>query len=96
MDFLKKYGLTDKQIDSIIDKYDYDLLELFCDASNNVQSVIEYMIDFGVNNIYEVLYHNLNIFLLTPSNINKIFNHYDKLELLRAIMYNPQIIVNLE
>lgn len=96
MDFLKKYGLNDKQIDSIITKYDYDTLELFSDANKNVQMTIEYMLDFGITNIYEVLYYNLSFFFKSPNDVDKLFSNYDKNELLYSIKYNPEIINNLE
>ena len=88
MNYLKKYNLSDEQINSIekiiidrglnIDFFKYD--------SEEIMSILDLFVAIGVRNIYGIIVENPSMFRDTVSSIKKRIEKYnDKNELARLL-----------
>ena len=57
-----------------------------------VKSNIEYLVELGVKNIYEIFSNYYELFLIDHSNFESIFNKYDREDLIEKLMKNVAII----
>ena len=88
MNYLKKYNISDEQINNIkieiekkglnIDKFKYD--------PEGVISILDLFVSIGVSNIYEIIMANPSIFRDTISSIkNRIYKYNNTSELARLL-----------
>lgn len=78
LDYLKDYNLTDAQIKDIVNTYDNDLLKSLDFSKKNVKEIIKYLLDFGVEDIYNVIKRRVDLFFLPLSLLKQNFTKLDK------------------
>ena len=78
LSYLKEYNITDEQIKDIIDTYDNSLLKNLNFSKKNVKEIIKYLLDFGVEDIYNVIKNRIDLFFLPLSLIKQNFTKLDK------------------
>ena len=64
LSYLKDYNLTDDQIKDIINTYDNELLKSLNFSKKNVKEIIKYLLEFGVEDIYNVIKRRVDLFFL--------------------------------
>ena len=88
MDYLKKYGITDKQIDVIIETLeDRDInLDMFKYDPEKIIAILDLFKSNGIVNFYEIIITSPEMFCDTVSSIKRRIDRYnDKFELARLI-----------
>ena len=93
MDYLKKYNLTDEQINNIRNvilerNIDIDIFEY---NEEEIMSMLDLFTSIGVTNIYGIMIENPDLFRDTYSSIERRINAYpDKSELARLLNENAE------
>lgn len=78
LSYLKDYNLTDDQIKDIINTYDNELLKSLSFSKKNVKEIIKYLLEFGVEDIYNVIKTRIDLFFLPLSLVKQNFTKLDK------------------
>ena len=78
LSYLKEYNITDEQIKDIINTYDNSLLKNLNFSKRNVKEIIKYLLEFGVEDIYNVIKNRIDLFFLPLSLIKQNFTKLDK------------------
>lgn len=78
LSYLKDYNLTDDQIKDIINTYDNELLKSLNFSKKNVKEIIKYLLDFGVEDIYNVIKKRVDLFFLPVTLVKQNFTKLDK------------------
>lgn len=78
LSYLKDYNLTDDQIKDIINTYDNELLKSLSFSKKNVKEIIKYLLDFGVEDIYNVIKRRIDLFFLPVTLVKQNFTKLDK------------------
>lgn len=78
LSYLKDYNLTDEQIKDIVNTYDNDLLKNLDFSKKNVKEIIKYLLDFGVEDIYNVIKKRVDLFFLPVTLVKQNFTKLDK------------------
>lgn len=78
LSYLKDYNLTDDQIKDIVNTYDVNLLKNLDFSKKNVKEIIKYLIEFGVDDIYNVLKKRVDLFFLPINLVKQNFTKLDK------------------
>ena len=96
MDYLKEYGITSEEIESIKDIVTAAEvnIDIFLFNEEKVKSILDLFKNIGVTNLYEVIITNPYMFYDTVRSIEmRIKGYKDKAELARLINEDP---TNLE
>lgn len=92
MDYLKEYGITDDEIESIkktLDKAEVNL-DIFLFNKEKVKSILDLFKNIGVRNYYDIIITNPYMFYDTVKSISTKINGYkDKFELAKLINEDP-------
>ena len=78
LSYLKDYNITEDQIKDIVNTYDNDLLKNLDFSKKNVKEIIKYLIDFGVQDIYNILKCRIDLFFLPLTLVKQNFTKLDK------------------
>ena len=78
LSYLKEYNLTDDQIKDIMNTYDNSLLKNLSFSKKNVREIIKYLLEFGVEDIYNVIKNRIDLFFLPLSLVKQNFTKLDK------------------
>jgi len=78
LSYLKDYNLTDDQIKDIVNTYDNDLLKNLNFSKKNVKEISKYLIEFGVEDIYNVIKNRVDLFFLPLQLVKQNFTKLDK------------------
>ena len=78
LSYLKEYNITDDQIKDIINTYDNNLLKSLNFSKKNVKEIIKYLIEFGVDDIYNVIKNRIDLLFLPLSLVKQNFTKLDK------------------
>lgn len=78
LSYLKDYNLTDEEIKDIINTYDNELLKSLNFSKKNVKEIIKYLMDFGVEDIYNVIKKRVDLFFLPITLVKQNFTKLDK------------------
>jgi len=76
--YLKEFNITDEQLKDIINTYDNVLLKNLNFSKKNVVEIIKYLIDFGVQDIYNVIKNRIDLLFLPLALIKQNFTKLDK------------------
>lgn len=76
--YLKEYNITDEQIKDIMNTYDNNLLKNLNNSFRNVDEIINYLIEFGVEDIYSLLKTRIDLFFMPVSLVKQNFTKLDK------------------
>ena len=78
LSYLKEYNLTDDQIKDIMNTYDNNLLKNLSFSKKNVKEIIKYLLEFGVEDIYNVIKYRIDLLFLPLSLVKQNFTKLDK------------------
>ncbi|HIR75209.1 TPA: hypothetical protein IAB95_06920 [Candidatus Ventrenecus avicola] len=92
MKFLENYGITKEEVKEFENNTADVMLETLILNKRLVKSNIEYLVELGVKNIYEIFSNYYELFLIDHSNFESIFNKYDREDLIEKLMKNVAII----
>lgn len=71
MDYLKKYGVTEAQIEKLKSKYNDSIMSFIEDNEYFVTNTIKYLYSENIKCIYLLMINNIQIFLNTQSSLKK-------------------------
>ena len=94
LSYLKEYDITDEQIKDIIDTYDNSLLKNLSFSKKNVMEIIKYLIDFGVEDIHNVIKNRIDLLFLPLSLVKQNFTKLDKNMLLYLLNNSIDDLIN--
>ncbi len=92
MNFLNKLGFTKDEIINLENNIAEIMVKTIIDNRKLVTVNIEYLLDLGVKNIYEIFSAYYELFLIDHSNFMDIFNKYDREDLVEKLVKNVAII----
>ena len=92
--YLKEFNITDEQIKDIIDTYDNNLLKNLNFSKRNVNEIINYLIDFGVQDIYSILKARIDLFFMPVSLVKQNFTKLDKNMLIYLLNNSVDDLIN--
>ena len=78
LSYLKEYNLTDEQIKDIVNTYDNDLLQNLNFSKKNVKEITKYLIEFGVEDVYNVIKNRIDLFFMPLQLVKQNFTKLDK------------------
>jgi len=65
MEYLKKYGFTEEQIDKIRNKYNDSILNFIKENETFIDNTVKYLYSENIKCIYLLMINNIKIFLET-------------------------------
>ncbi len=71
MEYLKKYGLTDTQINKIKNRYDDGIIEFLSGNVEFVENTINYLYSENIKSIFWLMMNNIKIFIETQITIKR-------------------------
>ena len=92
MKFLESYGITKEKIKEFENNTADVMLETIMTNKKLVKTNIQYLVDLGVKNLYEIFSNYYELFLIDHSNFESIFNKYDREDLIEKLVKNVAII----
>lgn len=93
MDYFKKYGLNDEEINEIKNYIDNDDANNYYVNELDVIEILDYLISIGIDNIKDILKYKTNIFYEKLDNIKKSFdNRKDIIKLINEDITNFELI----
>lgn len=78
MEYLKKYGLTDEQIQKLKNKYNEQIIQFITENDTFVENTIEYLYSEDIKCIYWLMINNIKIFLETQVALKKKIEEFKK------------------
>ena len=78
LSYLKEYNLTYEQIKDIVNTYDNDLLQNLNFSKKNVKEITKYLIEFGVEDVYNVIKNRIDLFFMPLQLVKQNFTKLDK------------------
>jgi len=76
--YLKEFNITDEQLKDIINTYDNVLLKNLSFSKKNVKEIVKYLIEFGAEDIYQILKYRIDLFFMPVSLVKQNFTKLDK------------------
>lgn len=92
MKFLESYGITKEEVKEFENNTADVMLETIMTNKKLVKTNIQYLVDLGVKNLYEIFSNYYELFLIDHSNFESIFNKYDREDLIEKLVKNVAII----
>lgn len=92
MKFLESYGISKEEVKKFENNTADVMLETIMNNKKLVKSNIQYLVDLGVKNLYEIFVNYYELFLIDHSNFESIFNKYDREDLIEKLVKNVAII----
>ncbi|MBR1679899.1 MAG: hypothetical protein IJ704_04590 [Bacilli bacterium] len=92
MNYLNKLGFTKEQIATLENDIAEIMVKALSDNRKLVSANVEYLLDLGVKNIYEIFKAYYELFLIDHSNFMDIFNKYDREDLVEKLAKNVAIV----
>lgn len=79
MDFLKKYGLTNEDVENLEINLENDDINFICMHEEEIKEIIEYLISKGLNkdDIIELLIYETELFYETKDKVKEIYETND-------------------
>ena len=78
LSYLKEYDISEEEIKDIINTYDNNLLKNLNFSKRNVKEIIQFLKEFGVDNVYNVIKKRIDLFFMPLSLIKQNFTKLDK------------------
>ncbi len=78
MEYLKKYGITDEQIEKIKKNYSVEICEFLSKNSQFVENTINYLYSENIKCIYWLMINNIKIFLETQVALKRKIEEYKR------------------
>ena len=79
MDFLKKYGLTNEDVENLEINLENDDINFICMHEEEIKEIIEYLISKGLNkdDIIELLIYKTELFYEPKDKVKEIYETND-------------------
>lgn len=78
MEYLKKYGITDEQIQKIKNKYNDEIIQFITENNIFVENTIAYLYSENIKCIYWLMINNIKIFLETQLALKRKIEEFKK------------------
>ena len=95
MEFLKELGISNATIETLLNKYDEAIIDLFQIEKENVKDNILYFNRIGITNVEEILKAHIEIFTKEPEKVQKAFEKYNIKSVVEKINIDPTWITQI-
>lgn len=92
MNYLNKLGFSKEEVTNLENNIAEVMVKALIDNRKLVSANVEYLLDLGVKNIYEIFSSYYELFLIDHSNFMDIFNKYDREDLVEKLAKNVAIV----
>lgn len=92
MDYLKKFGITSEDIETIKSNVSDDIYSDLTLFAPLVEKNIEFLRDFGITNFVQVVVKYPDIFLRDEGSFENVFSKFDKEDLVSKCLNNVAVI----
>lgn len=92
MKFLESYDFTKEEISSFTKNVPTNVVDLLKEQKKQVKSNLDYLKELGIVNYKDVFKNFYEMFLIDDSNFRKIFEKYDRDDLIDKIAKNINIV----
>ena len=98
MDFLKKYNLTDEDIEEITKRNGESIVKNIILNKDNVIKVIDYLLEVGVNDsvIKDLFVEQIGMFFRTKEEIADVFDEYEIDSIIKSLNYDVNTVDLIE
>ncbi len=98
MDFLNKYGITEKDINEITNRNGEAIIKNITLNKDNVIAVIDYLLEVGVNQsvIKDLFIEQIGMFFRTKEEIADVFDEYEIESIIKSLNYDVNTIDLIE
>lgn len=94
MDYLKKYNLTDEDLQEIYENLSYENWSNITGSSTKVKGVLDYLASIGITNFKDIFLYKPSVFYLYAEDIKKYIEeceYPDIIEKLKEDIYNFEL-----
>lgn len=90
MEYLKKYGFKDFEIEEILNNNSSNVIDNLILNQDNVISIIDYLIEIGLeeNTIREIFLYQVGLFFKTKNEIKSSFDEYELESIVKSLNYD--------
>ena len=98
MEFLFKYGLTDDDINDIIERNGEAIIKNISLNKDNVINVVDYLLEVGVNKevIKDLFVEQIGMFFRTKEEIADVFDEYEIDSIIKSLNYDVNTVDLIE
>ena len=98
MDFLLKYGLTNDDVDEIINRNGESIIKNIILNRDNVIRVVDYLLEVGVdkNVIKDLFVEQIGMFFRTKEEIADVFDEYEIDSIIKSLNYDVNTVDLIE
>ena len=98
MKFLLEYGLTNEEIEEIVNNNHESIVKNIDLNKDNVVKVVNYLKEIGVNInvIKDLFYYQIGIFFRTKEEIQGVFDEYEMDSILKSLNYDVNTVDLIE
>ena len=96
IDYLKKYDLTDNDIASITNRFNFSYINNFEIMMDNVCEILSFLKDYGVTNITNVILYRPDIYFRDLDSFKNDINKFDKNFIIYVFNNDIEDLINLD
>lgn len=98
MDFLRKYDLTDEDIEEIVNRNGEAIIKNVMLNKDNVMEVIDYLLEVGVdkNVVKDLFVEQIGMFFRTKEEIADVFDEYEIDSIIKSLNYDVNTVDLIE
>ena len=98
MEFLLQYGLTNENIDEIINRNDEAIIKNIVLNKENVIKVIDYLLEVGIEKdvIRNLFLEQIGMFYRTKDEISDVFDEYEMDSIIKSLNYDVNTVDLIE
>ena len=94
LEYLKEYNITNDEINHILQTNDINIIKNLELMKKNVQEIINYFYDLGVENIYNIFESRIDLFILPIGLLKQNFTKLDKKMLVNILNNSISDLIN--
>ena len=98
MEFLLDYNLTNDEIEEIVNRNDPDIIKNVVLNKKNVRSVIDYLLEVGINKdvIKDLFLEQIGMFFRSREEISDVFDEYEIDSIIKSLNYDVNTVDLIE
>ena len=98
MDFLRKYDLTDENIEEIVNRNGEAIVKNIMLNRDNVIAVVDYLLEVGIDKsvIKDLFVEQIGMFFRTKEEIADVFDEYEIDSIIKSLNYDVNTVDLIE
>lgn len=95
MEYLLHYGFNDMEINDIKEANYSFITQKISEYKNLVLQNLTFLQELGVSNYKDIFKRHVEMFLMDNDAFEKVFNKYDREDLIERLKHNPDLVEQL-